>query len=135
MSEWYGREDTRKHVESDSIAYVVAEEGGEVVGYVSGGPGDEEGVATLGAIYVDPDHWNEGIGTALLSAFEGFCRQGATRRSGSRSSPRTTWGCRFMEPTGTTWSRSERRTCSARTSLNASFAVEPSETTPTTDSR
>lgn len=42
---------------------------GGIVGYVGGGPATAE-TANLGAIYVDPDRWGAGIGSALLRAFE-----------------------------------------------------------------
>lgn len=73
MTEWYGADRTRGLIEREELGYFVAEQNGDLVGYVSGGPSGENGVATLGAIYVDPDYWNNGIGTALLEAFETFC--------------------------------------------------------------
>ncbi|HET7678132.1 MAG TPA: GNAT family N-acetyltransferase [Candidatus Limnocylindrales bacterium] len=48
----------------------LAEVGGRVVGFVSAGPSRDEGAAPstaeVYAIYVDPDCWDRGIGTALL---------------------------------------------------------------------
>lgn len=75
MAEWYDEDTTRKFITREDVAYFVAERNGDIVGYVSGGPSREENVANLGAIYVDPDYWNEGIGTALLREFEEFCRR------------------------------------------------------------
>lgn len=75
MGEWYDAASTKGLIEREEVAYFVAEHDGDLVGYVSGGPSGETGVATLGAIYVDPDYWNEGIGTALLETFETVCRQ------------------------------------------------------------
>ena len=75
MAEWYDADTTREFITRKDVAYFVAERNGDIVGYVSGGPSREEHVANLGAIYVDPDYWNEGIGTALLREFEGFCRR------------------------------------------------------------
>lgn len=75
MSEWYTPDTTRELIEREDTAYFVADRRGDVLGYVSGGPSDEEAVATLGAIYVHPDYWGEGIGTALLDEFETFCCQ------------------------------------------------------------
>ncbi|MFC4986640.1 GNAT family N-acetyltransferase [Saliphagus infecundisoli] len=71
LEEWYDPDQVREFVDRDEVTYLVAEDG-DVVGYASGGPdGEGEGdVAVLGAIYADPDLWGEGIGTALLSAFE-----------------------------------------------------------------
>lgn len=75
LDEWYTVDGTRAAIEREDIGYFVAERAGDVVGYVSGGSTDEDGVAVLGAIYVDPNCWNEGIGTALLETFETFCRE------------------------------------------------------------
>lgn len=75
MAEWYDTDTIREFIESEDVAYFVAERDENIVGYVSGGPSNEANVATLGAIYVDPDYWNEGIGTALLREFEEFCRR------------------------------------------------------------
>jgi ribosomal protein S18 acetylase RimI-like enzyme len=75
MADWYDPDATRELVRREDVAYFVAERGGEVVGYVSGGPSDDGDVALLGAIYVDPEHWGCGAGSALLDAFEGFCRR------------------------------------------------------------
>lgn len=75
MTEWYDPDTTREQIEHDDIAYFVAEKNGSILGYTSGGPSGDETSATLGAIYVDPDYWGNGIGTILLEAFEEFCRQ------------------------------------------------------------
>lgn len=74
MDEWYDPDDIRDLIDQEDVAYYVADRDGEVLGYVSGGPGEDEGVAYLGAIYVAPDRWGEGIGSALLDGFESFCR-------------------------------------------------------------
>ena len=45
----------------------VAEENGDVVGFVSLGPSrDERGIGEVYAIYVDPDWWGTGTGRALI---------------------------------------------------------------------
>lgn len=75
MTEWYDPDATREQIEREDVAYFVAEQNGDVLGYASGGPSGEETTAILGAIYVDPDRWEEGIGTALLDEFEAFCRR------------------------------------------------------------
>lgn len=74
MDAWYDPERTAEAIGREDIAYDVAtaENEGTIVGYVSGhGQGE---VARLGAIYVDPDRWGEGIGTVLLDQFQQFCR-------------------------------------------------------------
>ena len=50
---------------------VVADEQGEVVGFVSVGPSrDERGIGELYAIYVHPDWWGTGAGRALIERGE-----------------------------------------------------------------
>ncbi len=47
----------------------VAEAGGEIVAFAGGGPSRDEDTAGGGelyAIYVAPEHWNEGVGSALM---------------------------------------------------------------------
>ncbi len=78
MAEWYDDDSIREAIDRENWAYLVAD-AAEVVGFVSGGPrkGDlrrDERVAVIGAIYVDPERWGSGIGTALLERFESFCR-------------------------------------------------------------
>lgn len=75
VEEWYDVENTREAVRREAVGYFVAEVGDEIVGYVSGGRSDDPDVATLAAIYVDPDDWGRGIGTALLERFHDFCRR------------------------------------------------------------
>jgi GNAT superfamily N-acetyltransferase len=54
----------------------VAEEGGDVVGFVAIGPSrDERGIGELYAIYVDPDAWSTGAGTALIARAEERLRE------------------------------------------------------------
>lgn len=55
---------------------VVAEVDGEIVGFVSVGPGaDPDTDGELYAIYVLPDHWGGGIGRALMQAGEERLRE------------------------------------------------------------
>jgi len=75
MEEWYATESVSGQIEREDVGYFVAEDGSDVVGYVTGGPGESEDTAVLGAIYVDPDRWGEGIGSRLLERFEGFSRE------------------------------------------------------------
>ncbi len=50
---------------------MVAEEGSDVIGFVSIGPSrDERGVGELYAIYVHPDWWGTGAGRALIARGE-----------------------------------------------------------------
>lgn len=68
MREWYSREFLEERLDASDLGYFVAVTDKEVVGYASAGPrkGDSEG--QLFTIYVDPDHWGEGVGTELLAA-------------------------------------------------------------------
>jgi ribosomal protein S18 acetylase RimI-like enzyme len=55
---------------------VVAEVDGEIVGFVSVGPGtDPDTDGELYAIYVLPDHWGSGVGRALMRAGEERLRE------------------------------------------------------------
>jgi ribosomal protein S18 acetylase RimI-like enzyme len=50
---------------------IVAEENGEIVGFVSvGASRDPDADGELYAIYVDPAHWRTGVGRALIEAGE-----------------------------------------------------------------
>ena len=75
LAEWYDPDQLGSAVERDDVGYVVAETEDGVVGFASGGPTDDPGVATLDTIYVDPDLWGDGIGHDLLAAVESFCRE------------------------------------------------------------
>lgn len=81
MAEWYDADDLQARIEHEGTCYAVAVSDGHVVGFVTGGPAEsDDEVAFLGAIYVDPDAWREGIGSALLGTFETFCRNRAFGR-------------------------------------------------------
>jgi len=76
MAEWYDPEATRTAIEREDGVHLVAErDPAGVMGFAAGGPGEDPDVAALGAIYVAPDRWREGIGTALFEAFEAACRE------------------------------------------------------------
>ncbi|WP_225332932.1 GNAT family N-acetyltransferase [Halomicrobium urmianum] len=69
VDDWYADETVRNYVTDDDVSYFVAEDDA-VVGYAAGGPDpDVDGpTAQLGAIYVHPDRWREGIGSRWLDA-------------------------------------------------------------------
>lgn len=74
LDEWYAREQIRQHVEDDDLSFFVADDGGGVRGYVSGGK-NELGTGEVAAIYVHPEHWRRGIGTRLIDHFEAHGRE------------------------------------------------------------
>jgi GNAT superfamily N-acetyltransferase len=82
---------------------LVAEVEGQIVGFVSVGPGRDDGAeGELYAIYVHPDHWGTGVGRALLEAGETRLRELGHRKAllwVLEDNPRAR---RFYEATG--WS-------------------------------
>lgn len=70
LDAWYDLSALRRSLRDDVAAFVAADDG--TVGYARGGV--EGDVATLGALYVDPERWQEGVGTALCDAFEARAR-------------------------------------------------------------
>ena len=59
-------------------ALVVAEVAGAVAGFASTGHarGEDEGVGELYAIYVEPEHWDTGLGRALIGEAEERLKSG-----------------------------------------------------------
>jgi len=54
----------------------VAEDGAEVVGFVSVGPSrDEPRIGELFALYVEPERWSTGVGRALIERGEAQLRE------------------------------------------------------------
>ena len=49
-------------------ATLVAVDAGAILGFATTLPSREAGLGELAALYVDPDSWSRGIGTALVSA-------------------------------------------------------------------
>lgn len=71
LETYYDIESLREVAESDERVTYVADADGEVIGFASGGPDDEErGLVHLSRIYLLPEHWGDGIGGRLLEAFE-----------------------------------------------------------------
>lgn len=69
LAEHYDRETIAAEIDADASAYRVAEVAGEVVGFAVAVPHDGDHWR-LAAIYVHPDQWGDGVGTALLNAVE-----------------------------------------------------------------
>ena len=59
----------RNLLENPEEPTLVAETAGAIVGFVAVGPSrDEEGIAELYAIYLDPAHFGTGVGRSLMAA-------------------------------------------------------------------
>jgi len=69
LDRWYAVEDLRESIDRPEGPMFLAVEDGNVVGFVQVGPSDggpTDADAVLGRIYVHPDRWGEGYGSALL---------------------------------------------------------------------
>lgn len=66
VRDWYDETRIREELDSDDALLVVAEDAGEVVGFVHGVSGRATG--HILRVYVAPDHRGEGVGSALLAA-------------------------------------------------------------------
>jgi len=76
IEDWYDRDMLAAILAREDLGYFVAERDGAVVGYASARPADDDpDLGRLPSIYVDPDHWDEGIGTTLLETAEEFLRE------------------------------------------------------------
>jgi GNAT superfamily N-acetyltransferase len=70
IDEWYNLDRLRDAAENDTHVFVVAVENGDIHGFAHAAPHPERGVWILIRIYVTPDRWGDGIGTALLGRVE-----------------------------------------------------------------
>jgi ribosomal protein S18 acetylase RimI-like enzyme len=66
LDEWYDHEELRESVTADEGVFVLA--GADPVGFAQAVPGED--AWHLARIYVDPEQWGEGVGTALLDRVE-----------------------------------------------------------------
>jgi len=66
LDEWYDPEDLRESVAAEEGVFVVA--GADPVGFAQAVPGED--AWHLARIYVDPEQWGEGVGTAMLERVE-----------------------------------------------------------------
>ncbi|TDN92010.1 GNAT family N-acetyltransferase [Microbacterium sp. BK668] len=72
-----------RHVDPQSVE-LIAEVGGEPVGWAAAGPsrdGETDGWGEVYAIYTLPAHWSTGVGHALMTAAEDFLRRAGFRRA------------------------------------------------------
>ncbi len=80
IDQWYDVEDLRQSIDREDRPMFVADGDGvgsveeELVGFAQGGPTEDGPAETVvSRIYVHPDRWGEGYGTALLERlFEAF---------------------------------------------------------------
>ena len=70
VDEWYDLDGLRDAAGDDEQVLIVATGNNDVRGFAHAAPGPERGAWHLLRIYVVPDHWHEGIGTALLERIE-----------------------------------------------------------------
>ncbi|MEE6208686.1 GNAT family N-acetyltransferase [Salarchaeum sp. III] len=69
LAEHYTERDLRNAIASEKSAFLVAEREA-VVGFVEVGPVDDPDTWSVYRIYVHPEHYGAGVGTALLDAAE-----------------------------------------------------------------
>ncbi|WP_323675279.1 GNAT family N-acetyltransferase [Halorubellus sp. PRR65] len=81
LDEWYSEDGVENRVLRDASTLVVADHPDDgVLGYASAGPSPADDAdppadqATLYTCYVHPDHWDERVGHALLTAIEDALR-------------------------------------------------------------
>jgi len=77
IDSWYDVAGLRESVDRADARFLVAERGGEVVGFgqaLVAEPTARAG-AELARLYVHPDHWDEGVGSALLARLEDWLRE------------------------------------------------------------
>lgn len=70
VDEWYTLDGLRDAAESSDSVFVVAVEDGDVLGFAHAGLTSERDLWILFRIYVSPNYWGDGIGTALLEHVE-----------------------------------------------------------------
>ncbi|WP_263018087.1 GNAT family N-acetyltransferase [Natronobiforma cellulositropha] len=97
LAEWYAPERIEAGIERPATTYLVADVD-EVRGYCSIElDGD---VASLSSIYVDPAHWGEGYGSALLERALALAREAGAARIEVLVAPENRIGRSFYEAKG-----------------------------------
>jgi len=74
IEEWYDADSLVKSVRRDDGLFLVAVDDHSVVGFAQAVLGEETGPAWLSRIYVVPERWGDGVGTALLDRLERWVR-------------------------------------------------------------
>ncbi|MFC4448830.1 GNAT family N-acetyltransferase [Halorussus aquaticus] len=91
VDDWYDLFALRQSVEREDGLFLVAEREGdggdaetELIGFAQSVLGDEEraddAAAQLPRIYVHPDHWDEGVGSAMLDRVEAWAADRGAER-------------------------------------------------------
>ncbi len=100
FNQWYTSEQIEARMADEDAETLVATADGELVGYVhaTANPhADAVGEAELTDIYVMPDHWRTGVGTALLSGVEERLRERSLTRLKVPVLAESVSGTRFLE--------------------------------------
>ena len=99
LAENYDAELLTAAVDHDEVEFLVAVDDGSVVGFASAERtwADEVELHTL---YVHPDRWGEGVGSALLSAVEEWAREQGVDRLACGVFADNAVGVGFFEATG-----------------------------------
>jgi ribosomal protein S18 acetylase RimI-like enzyme len=98
LDDWYAADELERPITASESVYLVAETDG-IAGYASAAPTANE-EAQLYAIYVDPDRWNDGLGTALLDGVRDRLRDRGVRQLRVEVLAENTVGVSFYESRG-----------------------------------
>lgn len=99
IAEWYDPDLVAAAAESDEVELHVAIEDGEVVGFASAEQTWADEVE-LHVIYVHPDRWGEGIGSALLSEVRSWAERQGVDRIACAAFEENAVGIGFLEAKG-----------------------------------
>lgn len=109
VEEWYDTASLREQIRETAAGggcFLVAENGGEVVGFGNAGPARDWGSdpdapdAFFSRLYVAPDHWNNGIGTTLTAHIARILQDSGHERVWLEVFAENETGRRFYESLG-----------------------------------
>ncbi|MCO8252639.1 GNAT family N-acetyltransferase [Haladaptatus sp. AB618] len=103
FNQWYTVEQIEARMADDEAETLVATTDDELVGYghaTAQTHADSVGEGELTDIYVDPDHWRTGIGTALLSGVEDRLHERGLTRLKAPVLADSESGTEFLESNG-----------------------------------
>jgi ribosomal protein S18 acetylase RimI-like enzyme len=113
LDDWYAADQLEGPITSSKSVYLVAEFD-EIAGYASAAPTATE-EAQLYAIYVDPDYWNNGLGTMLLDSVRDRLFDHGSRRLRVEVLAENTVGVSFYESRGFERTSERERELGSRT--------------------